>query len=92
MMGYFPKNLLPSFGPCLNDALFWALFVVKKYPLLAPFSNKYPLQRDIFCCSEALLLMCEALLLFGWLGFLRSFGAGFGLLCFGLLCFGFPHN
>jgi hypothetical protein len=27
---------------------------------LASFSNKYPLQRDIFCCSEALLL-------FGWL-------------------------
>jgi hypothetical protein len=36
---------------------------------LASFSNKYPLQRDIFCCSEALLLMCEALLLVGpfWL-------------------------
>jgi hypothetical protein len=27
---------------------------------LATFCNKYPLQRDIFC-------MCEALLLFGWL-------------------------
>jgi hypothetical protein len=41
----------------------------KKYALLVVFHNKYPLQRDIFCCSEALLLMCEALLLFGWLGF-----------------------
>jgi hypothetical protein len=35
---------------------------MKKYPLLVPFCNKYPLQRDIFC-------LCEALLLFGWLGF-----------------------
>jgi hypothetical protein len=35
---------------------------LKNISHLTEFSNKYPLQRDIFC-------MCEALLLFGWLGF-----------------------
>jgi hypothetical protein len=51
---------------------------LKNIPHLVPFSNKYPLQRDIFC-------MCEALLLFGWLGFGWS---EVGLIWFGvvLLC------
>jgi hypothetical protein len=50
----------------------------KNIPHLALFNNKYPLQRDIFC-------MCEALLLFGWLGFGWS---EVGLIWFGvvLLC------
>jgi hypothetical protein len=36
----------------------WMMFVPKNIPNLAPFSNKYPLQRDIFCINEASLL-CE---------------------------------
>jgi hypothetical protein len=31
------------------------MFVPKNIPNLAPFSNKYPLQRDIFCINEASL-------------------------------------
>jgi hypothetical protein len=33
----------------------WMMFVPKNIPNLAPFSNKYPLQRDIFCINEASL-------------------------------------
>jgi hypothetical protein len=55
------------------------LFCLKNIQRLAAFSNKYPLQRDIFC-------MCEALLLFGWLGFGWS-EVGLRLVWFGLVLF-----
>jgi hypothetical protein len=64
--------------------LVWLLiWFVEKY---APFSNKYPLQRDIFCIEEASLCgyicvagwlpgwLCEALLLVGlYLGSILGF-------------------
>jgi hypothetical protein len=54
----------------------WALVVQINIALLAPFSNKYPLQRDIFCWRSFALCMalwayCGALLLglpLAWLG------------------------
>jgi hypothetical protein len=59
----------PFFGWSLweNSSLWLALVLERKrtligFALIMPaFSNKYPLQRDIFCCFEALLLSVWAL-------------------------------